>query len=59
MIKEVLACCVEGRLEGAYALMKGLCDQGYSAMDVITTLFRVRRRYWLGLGLGAGGWGVL
>jgi hypothetical protein len=31
-----------GRLEEAYTRMKGLCDQGYSAMDVITTLFRVR-----------------
>jgi hypothetical protein len=42
LIREVLQYCVAGRLEQAYAGMRALCDQGYSAMDVITILFRVR-----------------
>ncbi|KIY99833.1 replication factor C subunit 2/4 [Monoraphidium neglectum] len=40
LIRLVLQCCVAGRLEEAYTHMKALCDQGYSAMDIITTLFR-------------------
>ncbi|GBF96156.1 replication factor C subunit 2 [Raphidocelis subcapitata] len=43
LIREVLQACIAGRLEQAYTGMKALCDQGYSAMDVITTLFRVCR----------------
>lgn len=42
-MRQVLQACVCGQLEAAYAAMKALCDQGYSAVDVVTTLFRVCR----------------
>jgi hypothetical protein len=41
LVREMLGCCAAGQLESAYTHMKALCDQGYSAMDIITTLFRV------------------
>lgn len=43
LVRLILQCCIAGRLEEAYGHMKALCDQGYSAMDIITTLFRVCR----------------
>lgn len=41
LVREVLQACAVGRLEAAYGSMKALCDQGYSAVDIVTTLFRV------------------
>eukprot|EP00898_Chlorokybus_atmophyticus_P002022 jgi/Chlat1/2820/Chrsp187S00202 len=37
--------CVAGNLDDAYGGMKTLYDMGYSATDIITTLFRVVKNY--------------
>ncbi|PSC72804.1 replication factor C subunit 2 [Micractinium conductrix] len=37
--------CTEAHIDEAYEGMKALCDMGYSASDVITTLFRVVKNH--------------
>ena len=37
--------CLSAEMDPAYGIMKNLCDLGYSATDIITTLFRVVRNY--------------
>jgi hypothetical protein len=41
-VAAVLGSCSRAQLPEAAGGMKELCDLGYSAMDIITTLFRVR-----------------
>ena len=43
LVRRILEDCAKAQLPTAYTGMKGLCDMGYSAMDIITTLFKVRR----------------
>jgi replication factor C subunit 2/4 len=40
-VKEILQSCVYGDVDGALREMNGLWRLGYSALDIITTLFRV------------------
>jgi replication factor C subunit 2/4 len=49
-VRNVLGNCAAGRLEDAYTELKALCDAGYSAVDVVTTLFRVCRNAQPGAG---------
>jgi hypothetical protein len=37
----MLTACSQGDLLKAYTNMKSLCDMGYSAVDIITTVFKV------------------
>lgn len=37
--------CIAGNIDEAYAGLKQLYDLGYSASDIITTLFRVVKNY--------------
>lgn len=43
IVKEMLSACAAGDLQKAYTNMKSLCDMGYSAVDIITTVFKVGR----------------
>lgn len=43
MVQSILEHCAEARIDEAYEGMRGLCDMGYSASDIITILFRVVR----------------
>lgn len=42
LVRNMLGACARGDLVEAYKGMKALCDMGYSAVDIITTVFRVR-----------------
>jgi hypothetical protein len=41
IVRNMLTACSEGDLQKAYTNMKSLCDMGYSAVDIITTVFKV------------------
>lgn len=41
MIKQILQSCVEGDIEEALSLVRRAWQQGYSGMDIITSIFRV------------------
>ena len=45
LVGNLISHCLSAELDGAYGVMKHLCDLGYSATDIITTLFRVVRNY--------------
>ncbi|KAK9809296.1 hypothetical protein WJX73_002570 [Symbiochloris irregularis] len=45
LIARIVENCMAAQLDKAYEGMQALCDLGYSAMDIITTLFRVVRNY--------------
>ena len=45
LVGNLISHCLSAELDGAYGIMKHLCDLGYSATDIITTLFRVVRNY--------------
>jgi replication factor C subunit 2/4 len=38
----MLTACASADLQKAYEAMKSLCDMGYSPVDIITTVFKVR-----------------
>jgi hypothetical protein len=42
LVQKILADCAAANLGEAYKGMKALCDMGYSAIDIITTVYRVR-----------------
>jgi DNA polymerase III delta prime subunit len=41
LVQKMLADCAAANLGEAYKGMKALCDMGYSAIDIITTVYRV------------------
>lgn len=41
LVSSVVQHCQQARIDDAYEGMRALCDMGYSASDIITTLFRV------------------
>jgi replication factor C subunit 2/4 len=41
----VVQSCLEGNIDQACASLDELCTQGYSPLDIITTLFRVVKTY--------------
>lgn len=45
LVGNLISHCLSAELDGAYGIMKHLCDLGYSATDIITTLFRVVRNF--------------
>ncbi|RCH88169.1 replication factor C subunit 4 [Rhizopus stolonifer] len=45
IIQHVLKCCSEGNVDEAVTCLEQLYDAGYSALDIITTIFRVTRNY--------------
>ncbi|KAG0170579.1 replication factor C subunit 4 [Apophysomyces sp. BC1034] len=45
LIQHVLKCCAEYNIESATTSLRELYDSGYSALDIITTLFRVVKTY--------------
>ena len=44
-VAAIVKCCQEQKLDEAYDRLTALCNQGYSALDMVTTLFRVLRNY--------------
>lgn len=44
-VSQIVRSCLEGEIDSALVAMKRLCDDGYSPLDVITTLFKVVRNY--------------
>ena len=56
VVRGMLEACRAGRFEDAHDALSGLCDMGYSATDIITTVFRVREGFFGG---GGGGGGLL
>ena len=45
LVANLVQHCLSAEIDNAYGIMKHLCDLGYSATDIITTLFRVVRNY--------------
>ena len=45
LVANLISHCLSAEIDNAYGIMKQLCDLGYSATDIITTLFRVVRNY--------------
>jgi replication factor C subunit 2/4 len=45
LVAAIVQRCTEARIDEAHAGLAQLCDLGYSASDIITTLFRVVRNY--------------
>ena len=45
LVANLISHCLSAEIDNAYNIMKHLCDLGYSATDIITTLFRVVRNY--------------
>ena len=45
LVANLISHCLSAEIDNAYGIMKHLCDLGYSATDIITTLFRVVRKY--------------
>eukprot|EP01104_Vermistella_antarctica_P004382 TRINITY_DN14839_c0_g1_i1.p1 TRINITY_DN14839_c0_g1~~TRINITY_DN14839_c0_g1_i1.p1 ORF type:complete len:330 (+),score=55.72 TRINITY_DN14839_c0_g1_i1:157-1146(+) len=45
VIREIVSFCMEGKFDDAVTHLSGLWHQGYSATDVISTLFRVVRAH--------------
>jgi len=48
VLQSCLHLCAKQELEGAHAALMDLSDQGYSPLDIVTTLFRVARNADLG-----------
>jgi replication factor C subunit 2/4 len=44
-VQSMIQACIEGELKQAHKLMLGLYSQGYAAIDIIGTVFRVTRAY--------------
>ncbi|GAA5959515.1 hypothetical protein JCM21900_004526 [Sporobolomyces salmonicolor] len=42
-VQQLIACCVKGDVDGAMERLEGLWNHGYSAVDIVTTLFRVTK----------------
>jgi replication factor C subunit 2/4 len=45
VVQHILKCCSQGDVDKAVETMESLYDLGYSALDIITTIFRVVRNY--------------
>ncbi|CAO0793411.1 unnamed protein product [Mucor circinelloides] len=45
VVQQMLQCCGQGKVDDAVTLVEQLYDQGYSSLDIITTIFRVTRNY--------------
>jgi len=45
LVAKIIKHCLAGTLLEANEMMMSLCTMGYSAMDIITTVFRVVRNY--------------
>lgn len=45
LVANMINHCLSAEIDPAFGIMKNLCDLGYSATDIITTLFRVVRNY--------------
>ncbi len=41
VVKEMLTYCQKGEVDGALDRLRALWDQGYSAVDIVVTVFRV------------------
>lgn len=45
VVQQMLQYCGQGKVDDAVTLVEQLYDQGYSSLDIITTIFRVTRNY--------------
>lgn len=45
LAQQIIKHCIAGNIDDAYTGLKQLYDLGYSATDIITTLFRVVKNY--------------
>ncbi len=44
-MKELIAQCIDGNIEEAHVYLNSLWKDGYSANDIITTVFKVVKNY--------------
>ena len=44
-IQTIIRCCLKGDIDGAMVKLTELWDQGYSAVDIVVTLFRVVKNF--------------
>lgn len=45
VIRAAITSCIEGDVDAALEKLKELWDQGYSAVDIVVTLFRVVKTF--------------
>jgi len=45
LVADIVSKCMDAQIKEAYVGLRQLLDKGYSAMDIITTFFRVVRNY--------------
>jgi len=45
VIQKIVKRCIQGKFSSAHKSIIGMCNQGYSAQDIISTLFRVVKSY--------------
>jgi replication factor C subunit 2/4 len=45
VIQSIIQLCIKGDIDGALKGLDGLWKNGYSAIDIVTTLFRVIKTY--------------
>ncbi|KAI8881021.1 hypothetical protein K501DRAFT_301323 [Backusella circina FSU 941] len=44
-VQNILSCCVEGNIDEAAECIRALYDTGYSSLDIINTISRVKNNY--------------
>jgi replication factor C subunit 2/4 len=44
-IREMIECCTKGDPDKAVLILNGLWKQGYSALDIVGTLFKVLKTF--------------
>ena len=45
IIREIVRTCVKGDIDGAMEKLQSLWEQGYSAVDIVVTVFRVVKTF--------------
>lgn len=43
VVQKILTCCIKGNIDDALALLDGLWKKGYSAIDIVTSSFKVAK----------------
>jgi len=41
VVQKMIRCCAKGDVTGALECLEGLWEEGYAAVDIVTTVFRV------------------
>lgn len=45
VVRRMMKCCAVGDVQGALEKLEGLWEEGYAAVDIVTTIFRVVKSY--------------